>query len=81
MAIAKRKSAPSAFAPIGRPVSKTLMGNQDTLHKGDSTNAATVPTTFRCPKDLKEEAREYAERTGIPVTRLIIEGLEWRLRR
>jgi hypothetical protein len=80
MAISKGRPG-AAYKPIERGVSMTLMGNQDTLRKGDSTGVETVPTTFRCPRGLREEAREYTERTGIPLTRLLIEGLEWRLRK
>ena len=68
------------FAPIGRPVSKTLMGNQDTRHKGDSlAGANAIPTTFRCPAELKEAAKAFSAETGVSMTQLIIEGLEWRI--
>lgn len=81
MAISPKKTK-SLYAPIGRKASKTLMGNQDTVHKGDSlAGAPSVPTTFRCPAELKERARACSEEAGVFMTQLIIEGLEWRISR
>lgn len=81
MTISPKKTR-SLYAPIGRKASKTLMGNQDTVRKGDSLDGApSVPTTFRCPAGLKEAVRAYSEETGVPMTQLIIEGLEWRISR
>jgi hypothetical protein len=80
--VAISKKTRSEFSPMRKGVSKTLMGNQDTVHKGDSlAGAGTIPTTFRCPAELKDAAREYSEETGYSVTQLIIEGLEWRISR
>lgn len=80
--MAINKKVRSEFAPMRRGASKTLMGNQDTIHKGDSlAGAAPIPTTFRCPAELKEAARAYSEQSGCSLTQLIVEGLEWRISR
>lgn len=80
--MAINKKTRSEFAPIRRGASKTLMGNQDTVHKGDSlAGGGPIPTTFRCPAELKDAARRYSEESGVTLTQLIIEGLEWRISR
>lgn len=69
--------------PIVEPHRKNagprLMDNQDTKHKGDGTKVPKVPTTVLLPDDLKDEAKEYAEARGTTLTRLIVDGLRWRI--
>ena len=53
MAISPKKTK-SLYAPIGRKASKTLMGNQDTVHKGDSLRSSRrgrgpAPRRRACP--------------------------------
>ncbi len=81
MAVKKAGGTNNGFAPMRKgPASRTLMGNQDTVNKGDSlAGGAAVPTTFRCPAGLKEEARRFSEESGLTMTQLIVEGLEWRI--
>lgn len=62
--------------------SETLMGNQDTLHKGDSTSRKKGKCiTFWVTDAQKQEISAYAAEHNTTVSRLIIEGLEMRMNR
>lgn len=65
--------------PKRESVGSKLMDNQDTKHKGDGAKVAKVPTTVLLPDDLKEEAKGYADERGTTLTRLIVDGLRWRV--
>lgn len=61
--------------------SETLMGNQDTRHKGDSTARKKGKCiTFWVTEEQKREISAYAADHNTTVSRLIIEGLEMRMR-
>lgn len=61
--------------------SGTLMGNQDTKHKGDSTAGRRKEKciTFWVTEGQKLEIGAYAAAHNTTVSRLIIEGLEMRM--
>lgn len=78
--------------PTKRPVRRmsvpaeaasTLMGNQDTVHKGDSTSTRKKGKciTFWVTDEQKAEISTYAAAHNTTVSRLIIEGLEMRMNR
>lgn len=61
---------------------ETLMGNQDTRHKGDSTARKKGKcVTFWVTDEQKQEISAYAAEHNTTVSRLIIEGLEMRMKR
>ena len=62
------------------PPSATLMGNQDTRGKGDSTSRKKG-ITFWVTEEQKQEISAYAAEHNTTVSRLIIEGLEMRMKR
>lgn len=64
------------------PVSDTLMGNQDLQHKGDSTRAGKKGKciTFWVTDAQKAEISAYAAEHNTTVSRLIVEGLELRMK-
>ncbi len=69
-----RRTAPAGAA------SKTLMGNQDTRGKGDSTARKKGKCiTFWVTEEQKQEISAYAAEHNTTVSRLIIEGLEMRM--
>lgn len=71
-----RRMATAASEP-----SKTLMGNQDTRRKGDSTARKKGKCiTFWVTEEQKREISAYASDHNTTVSRLIIEGLEMRMR-
>ena len=58
----------------------TLMGNQDTRHKGDSKSRKKGKCiTFWVTEEQKQEISAYAAEHNTTVSRLIIEGLEMRM--
>lgn len=59
--------------------SKTLMGNQDTRRKGDSTGRDKVCVTFWVTPEKREELKAYAADHDMTQSRVIVEGLNWRL--
>ena len=60
--------------------SRTLMGNQDTRHKGDSTaRKKDKCVTFWVTDEQKRAMSAYAAEHDMSVSRLIIEGLELRM--
>ena len=62
--------------------SETLMGNQDTRHKGDSTTRKKGKcVTFWVTDEQKQAISAYAADHDMTVSRLIIEGLEMRMNR
>lgn len=62
--------------------SETLMGNQDTLSKGDSTRRKKGKCiTFWVTEEQKQTINAYAAEHDMSVSRLIIEGLEMRMNR
>ena len=79
--MATKKPVRRTAAP-GEP-SATLMGNQDTRHKGDSTTARRKDkcVTFWTTEEQKREISTYAAEHNMTVSRLIVEGLEMRMRR
>lgn len=60
--------------------SKTLMGNQDTKHKGDSTGKSKVLVTLWMTPEKREELKLYAAEHDMTQSRVIMEGLNWRLK-
>lgn len=72
----RRMTVPEEAAP-------TLMANQDTRHKGDSTNTRKKGKciTFWVTDEQKAEISTYASEHNTTVSRLIIEGLEMRMNR
>lgn len=70
-----RRVAPSGSA------GKTLMDNQDTRGKGDSTSRKKGKCiTFWVTEEQKQAISAYAVEHDMSVSRLIIEGLELRMR-
>jgi hypothetical protein len=74
--------------PVRRSVSptepsKTLMGNQDLRHKGDSTSTRKKGKciTFWVTDEQKAEISAFAAEHNTTVSRLIVEGLELRMSR
>ncbi len=72
----RRVSAPTDSAA-------TLMGNQDTVNKGDSTSARKKGKciTFWVTDEQKAEISAFAAEHNTTVSRLIVEGLEMRMAR
>ena len=65
--------------PAGE-ASATLMGNQDTRGKGDSTSRKKDKCiTFWVTDEQKQRISTYAADHNTTVSRLIIEGLEMRM--
>lgn len=65
--------------PVGE-TSMTLMGNQDTRNKGDSTSRKKGECiTFWVTEEQKQEMSTYAAEHNTTVSRIIIEGLEIRM--
>ena len=69
------------IAPVAKTASKTLMGNQDLQHKGDSTSTRKRGKciTFWVTDEQKAEISAYAAEHNTTVSRLIVEGLELRM--
>lgn len=72
---------PVRRAMVDTPVSPTLMGNQDTVNKGDSTNSRKKGKciTFWVTDEQKAEISAFAAEHNTTVSRLIVEGLEIRM--
>lgn len=72
---------PVRYSPPARPASPTLMGNQDTVNKGDSTSTRKKGKciTFWVTDAQKAEISAYAAEHNTTVSRLIVEGLEMRM--
>lgn len=70
-------------APVAETASRTLMGNQDLQHKGDSTSSRKKGKciTFWVTDEQKAEISAYAAEHNTTVSRLIVEGLEMRMKR
>lgn len=67
---------------MAETASMTLMGNQDTRGKGDSTSRKKGKCiTFWVTEEQKQEISSYAADHNVTVSRLIIEGLEMRMRK
>lgn len=67
-------------APVAETASRTLMGNQDLQHKGDSTARKKGKCiTFWVTEEQKQEISAYAADHNTTVSRLIVEGLEMRM--
>lgn len=72
--------------PVRRTVatsnpSPTLMGNQDTRGKGDSTSRKKGKCiTFWVTDEQKQEISTFAADHNMTISRLIIEGLEMRMK-
>lgn len=80
MAIRKPKPKIAPIIQPERPESpRRLMDNQDTRRKGDSTGTDRVQVTFWVTPDRKAEMKAYAAEHGMTVSRLIVEGIEWRM--
>lgn len=69
--------------PVKHDLAQGLMGNQDTRHKGDSTSSRKKSKciTFWVTDEQKAEISAYAAEHNTTVSRLIIEGLEMRMKR
>lgn len=69
--------------PVKHDLAPGLMGNQDTRHKGDSTSSRKKDKciTFWVTAEQKAEISAYAAEHNTTVSRLIIEGLEMRMKR
>ena len=69
-------------APVAEAASSTLMGNQDTVNKGDSTNTRKKGkcVTFWVTDEKKAEIAAFAAEHDTTVSRLILEGLELRMK-
>ena len=66
--------------PAAETASMTLMGNQDTHGKGDSTSRKKDKCiTFWVTDEQKQEISAYAADHNTTVSRLIVEGLEMRM--
>lgn len=72
---------PVRRATVDTPVSSTLMGNQDTVNKGDSTSTRKKGKciTFWVTDEQKAEISAFAAEHNTTVSRLIVEGLEMRM--
>lgn len=70
-------------APAAETASMTIMANQDTRHKGDSTSTRKKGKciTFWVTDEQKAEISTYAAEHNTTVSRLIVEGLELRMNR
>ena len=67
---------------MAETASMTLMGNQDTRGKGDSTSRKKGKCiTFWVTEEQKQEISSYAADHNVTVSRLIIEGLEIRMQK
>lgn len=67
---------------MAETASMTLMGNQDTRGKGDSTSRKKGKCiTFWVTDEQKQEISSYAADHNVTVSRLIIEGLEMRMQK
>ncbi len=65
----------------GKEAPATLMGNQDVKRKGDTGgNRKSAQMTFWVTPARKAEIAAYAAAHEMSVSRLIIEGLEMRMR-
>jgi hypothetical protein len=73
---------PVIRVPVSEKAAPTLMGNQDLRHKGDSTTTRKKGKciTFWVTDAQKAEISTYAAEHNTTVSRLIIEGLEMRMR-
>lgn len=62
----------------------TLMGNQDTENKGDSGAGSgkkeKVLMTFWVTPEKREEIKAYARDHDMTASRVIVEGINWRLK-
>lgn len=69
--------------PVEHDLAPALMGNQDTRHKGGSTSSRKKGKciTFWVTDEQKAEISAYAAEHNTTVSRLIIEGLEMRMKR
>ncbi len=77
----KRPQRRSASATA--TASMTLMGNQDLQHKGDSTSTRKKGKciTFWVTDEQKADISAFAAEHNTTVSRLIVEGLELRMKR
>lgn len=67
---------------MAETASMTLMGNQDTRGKGDSTSRKKGKCiTFWVTEEQKQEISSYAADHNVTISRLIIEGLEMRMQK
>lgn len=79
--MATKKPVRRMTATTPKP-SETLMGNQDTRNKGDSTTRKKGKcVTFWVTDEQKQAISTYASDHNMTVSRLIIEGLEMRMNR
>lgn len=77
--MAVKKKPKPIIAPQRSNAGPLLMDNQNTKNKGDGAKAPKKSTTILLPDDLKREAQSYAEERGTTLTRLIVDGLRWRV--
>lgn len=77
--MAVQKKPKPIIAPQRSNAGSKLMDNQDTKNRGDGNKVPKRPTTILLPDDLKNDAQIYAEKRGTTLTRLIVDGLRWRI--
>lgn len=72
---------PSRRVPTRTEPAETMMGNQDTVNKGDSTARSKVLVTFWTTPERRAAMKEFAAEHEMSMTRLIIEGIEMRMKK
>lgn len=77
--MATKKPMRRGSAPTTAP-KKTLMENQDTKRKGDSTGKDKVMMTFWVTPERRAEIKAYAADHDMTVSRLIVEGINLRMK-
>lgn len=80
--MARRKTVPN-LGPRDEAAPAKLMDFQDTLNKGDGSPKARkkkVQISFWVSEERRDEIRRYAEEHEMTVSRLVVEGLNWRLK-
>lgn len=77
--MAVMKKPKPVIAPQRKNAGPRLMDNQDTVNKGDGEKSPKRATTILIPDDLKREAKSFADERGTTLTRLIVDGLRWRI--
>ena len=71
---------PVRRVPMPSEARETLMGNQDLRGKGDSTAEQKKMLSFWVTLEQRDEIKSYAQRHHMSMSRLIIEGLEMRMK-
>ena len=77
--MATKKPVRRITKPAEGEAPKSLMGNQN-QKAGDYRGSSKVKYSLLIPANILEDAREKAAEEGTTVTRLLIDGLKWRLK-